>query len=238
MRANPAYPSRISHDFLLDQLETLGPELFAREHLCVWDPEPGAGNGGAFAPGVFSALHVSDSKMLDPVTFSVEIPLDRSRAFIGTAGPSSVTGRAQIELLEPAAGTDWVVPWLIRNQARTVVVDGGNEAASLVPAMEQAGITVQKIQGAERAQACGGFYDAVVQGKVSHLDDPDLTAALSAAVWKENEGSRAFSRRKSAGDISALYAALLALHGHLTRPVAVAGYKTIDEILGGSDDID
>lgn len=195
-------------------LEELGPELFGRECLCVWDPEPATDDGGVFAPGVWRGLHIPDAKQLDPVSFSIEIPLDRSKTFIGTAGPSSVEGRAQVEIAKVDPGTAWAVPWLVRNGARSVVLDGGNEAASLIPALEQAGISVHKVQGAERAQACGGFYDAVIQAGISHLDDPDINSALTSAVWKENEGSRVFSRRRSAGDISALYAALLALHGH------------------------
>jgi hypothetical protein len=219
----PALGFTVTEQFVQGEWERAqrkGPEgidTFRRAYLNQWPNIPSIRDdktGGIFAPGVWGALHVPGSALQDPVTFSVEIPLDRSKAFIGSVGPSSVEGRVQVELANVAAGTEWVVPWLTLNQARTVVVDGGNEAASLIPALEQAGLTVLKVNGASRAQACGGFYDAVVQGRVAHLDEPLINDALASAVWKEAEGTRTFSRRRSAGDISALYAVTLALHGH------------------------
>ena len=44
-KANPTLGERIEEPFLAEELQTLGPALFAREHLCVWDPYPGAEEG-------------------------------------------------------------------------------------------------------------------------------------------------------------------------------------------------
>lgn len=210
------------------QRRMLPPAEFAREFLSWWDDPP---EGSSILDlNHWHTLGDAASKLLDPVTLSVEIPLDRARAYIGSAGPSSVTGRAQVEIAKVGAGTDWVVPWLERNPA-PVVIDTGNEAASLIPALERVGIRVHKVNGAERAQACGSFYDAVKQSAISHLDDPDVTAALSAAVWKESEGARSFSRRRSSGDISALYAVVLALHGHHGNATGPSAYEDHDLVV-------
>ena len=55
MRANPAYGTRIEPEFLAEQLATLGPDLFAREHLCVWDPY-NDGEGGLIPRDTWSDL--------------------------------------------------------------------------------------------------------------------------------------------------------------------------------------
>lgn len=216
-RCNTALGRRITEQTLVSDRLTLPPAEFARETLGWWEDPPEGSS--IFDMQAWHDLADADSKLLDPPTLSVEVPLDRSRAYIGCAGPSSVNGRVQVEIAKVAGGTDWVVDWLTRNPA-TIVVDGGNEAASLIPAMEQAGLTVVKVNGAERAQACGTFYDSVTQRSLSHLDDPDITAAMSSVVWKESEGARSFSRRRSGAGIAPLYAVTLALHGHLTADQA------------------
>lgn len=201
---NTALGRRITEETLAADRRTLPPAEFARETLGWWEDPP---QGSAIFDMPRWHELAGDATLQDPVTFSVEIPLDRSRAFIGASD-----GR-QVEIAHRAQGTDWVVSWLERNRG-PVVIDAGNEAASLIPALEKAGLRVHKVNGAERAQACGGFFDAVTQGTVSHLDDPEVTAALTSAAWKDvGDGARAFSRRRSAGDISALYAVTLALHG-------------------------
>lgn len=203
---------RVREEDVADLRRRMPPAEFAREVLGWWD-EPSSGSS-LFDLSLWHDLADPKSVLEDPITLSVELPLDRSRALVGSAGPGS-NGRPQVEIAKSAAGTEWVVPWLERNRA-PVVVDAGNEAASLIPAMEKAGLTVIKVNGAERAQACGTFYDSVTQGNLAHLDDPEVTAAVAAAVWKESEGARSFSRRRSGGDIAPLYAVTLALHGHLT----------------------
>lgn len=213
---NTALGRRITEETLASDRRRLPPGEFARETHGWWDDPP---SGSAIIDMIAWRELGGQFTLGDPVTFSLEIPLDRSRALIGAAGPSSEPERVQVEVAHVEPGTDWTVGWLGRNGARSVVLDGAGEAASLVPALEQAGITVHKVTGAERAQACGGFYDAATQGTLSHLNDPDVTGALTAAKWKQiGEGARAFSRRQSTGDISALYAVTLALHGLTSAP--------------------
>lgn len=215
-RCNTALGRRITEETLASDRLTLPPEEFARETLGWWDDPPEGSS--IFDMQQWHDLADEDAKLLDPVTFALEVPLDRSRAYIGAAGKSSGEG-VQVEIAKTGAGTDWVVDWHVRNRG-PVVVDSGNEAASLIPALEAAGVQVVKINGAERAQACGTFYDLVTQGGLTHLDDPDVTAALAAVAWKTTDGARSFSRRRSGGDIAPLYALTLALHGHLTAQAA------------------
>lgn len=215
---NTALGRRITEATLASDRKTLPAGEFARETLGWWD-DPPVGSA-IFDLEQWHDLADLQSKLLDPVCFAVEVPLDRSRALIGAAGQST-NGRCQVELAHVAPGTGWVVDWLTRNNHSLVAVDSAGEAASLVPAMEEAGLTVLKVGGVERAHACGGFFDRFQARDLSHLDDPEVVPALSAAVWRQTEGARSFARRRSAGDISALYALALALHASLT--VGAAG---------------
>jgi hypothetical protein len=95
-----------------------------------------------------------------------------------------------------------------------LVLDEAQALASLIPELEDAGFDVIKVGGPERAMACGHFYDLASTAGMSHNGDPALASAVAAARWKDvGEGARVFTRRQSAGNIAALYAALLALHG-------------------------
>lgn len=213
-QANSAlWCGRIEEDAIEDLRRAMPPEEFMRECL-VWWEDPLAG-GGVIDLGLWGALTRKVGTPVQPA-WSVEVALDRSAATIGAAW--TVDRRRHVEIVGEDAEVDWVVPRLVelaeKYAAQLVTVDMGTEAASLVPALEKAGLKVHEVGGAERAAACGGFYDAAVSGSLSHDGDPALAASLAAARWKDvGEGARVFSRRRSAGDIRPLCAVTLALHG-------------------------
>jgi hypothetical protein len=66
------------------------------------------------------------------------------------------------------------------------------------------------------AAACGRFYDAVVNRRVRHTDQVDMTAAVAGAATRKLGDAWAWSRSSSAVDISPLVAATLALWGATT----------------------
>src|SRR5690606_12432962 len=70
----------------------------------------------------------------------------------------------------------------------------------------------------EMAQACGEFYDAVVEGQLRHLGQPELNAAIGGARKRNLADAWAWHRRDAAVNISPLVAATLALHGVDRRP--------------------
>lgn len=210
---NTALGRRITEETLASDRRRFPWDEFARETLGWWD-DPIAG-GAVIDPAVWHGLNVGNKAPAGPV-LSVEVALDRSRTMLGSAW--RVADRPHVEIFEDGAGVDWAVPRLAefakKYQVRTVVVDASTEAASLIPALEAAGLAVIVVKSADRAAACAGLYDLASAAGLSHNGDPVLSAALSAARWKDvGEGARVFSRRRSAGDITALYAVTLALHG-------------------------
>jgi hypothetical protein len=210
--ANPGAPESISWDTIAGEFAAMSLEGFAAERLGVWFPQ--AAGSEILDPAVWLMLTAGSKTPASPV-LSLEVALDRSRTTIGAAW--KVQGKPHVEIVEDVAGTD-VVPRVVELQAKygvsAVVVDGGTEAASLIQALEAARVKVLKVGAAERAAACAGFYDLAMTQGLSHNGDPAIANALSAARWKDvGEGARVFSRRRSAADIAALYAVVLALHG-------------------------
>jgi phage terminase large subunit-like protein len=217
---NTALGRRITEDTLASDRLTLieSPLEFARETLGWWeDPLEG---GGILDLELWAALRRRVGTP-DRPTLSVEVAPDRSMTTLGAAW--RVNGRPYVELIEERPDVEWAAERLAElvRKYRTgpVVLDGGSEAAQLLPALERAGVPVLKLNGAERAAACGGFYDLASTAALSHSGDPALASAIAAARWKDiGEGARVFSRRKSAGDIRALYAVTFALYGLQAQP--------------------
>jgi hypothetical protein len=69
-----------------------------------------------------------------------------------------------------------------RHQVSVVVVLKTSAAASLVAALKRAGLPVESPAEVEYAQACGDFYEGVVErGDVIHLDQPSMNVAVGGA---------------------------------------------------------
>jgi hypothetical protein len=207
-----------------------GINTFLRAYLNQWPEIPVLEDRAAeqiVETARWDALMIGNRKPVSPV-LSVEVNLLRSRTTIGAAW--MVEGRPHVEVFEDGPGTAWV-PDRVRELATKyevprVLVDSRDTA--LIPALEAAGLKVEKVTGVERAAACSGLYDRVCAAQVSHNGDPAVTQALAITRWKGTEGARAFT---STGDISALYAVTYALHGLTGQPAGLAEFRTIDEIL-------
>lgn len=210
---NTALGRRIDEETLAVDRSKLDPVEFARETLGWWQDPPGG--GGVIDLGVWTGLCTGVQDMVGPV-FALEVALDRAATTIGAVW--DVDGRPHAEIVEDGPGVGWVVDRMVELTDRYggpgVVVDTGTEAAGLVEPLTEAGLTVFPVNGTSRTVACGDFYDLATSGGMSHSGDPAITAAIGAARWKDvGDGSRAFTRRKSAGNIAALYAVVLALWG-------------------------
>jgi len=211
-RANPSFPGDTSKTAILRMRKKLGDDSFLREGLGIWTDRL---SDLERLIAAWAALSAGVQPMSAPV-FSVEVALDRSTCTVGAAW--TVNGKAHVEVVEDRPGTAWVVARCAelaeRYGGRTVVIDAGAESAGLEPALTTAGLAVLVVNGPARVAACGGFFDAATSGALSHSGDPAITTALGNARWKDaGDGARVFSRRRSAGDIAALYAVVLALHG-------------------------
>lgn len=209
--ANPSFPEDTSRTAILRMRKKLGDDSFLREGCGVWSQRAAA---ALIDPVLWVTLSIGNDVDMTTPTWAVEVASDRSRAWIGAAW--LVDDKPHVEPLEDLPVED--VPSRLaeladRYEAWVVAVDALSEAASLIPALGAAGLIVEKLTSGDRARACGGFYDLATTAGLSHNGDPDLTAALTAARWKDvGEGARAFSRKRSVGDIAPLYVVTFALH--------------------------
>ena len=138
-------------------------------------------------------------------------------AAIGTAGLRP-DGRLHVEVVDHQPGTDWV-PARVAELARkwrpcAIVMDPASHAGALIEAVEQAGAEVVRPFGSrDAAQACGQFYDAVLQKDLRHRGQPMLTAALAGARTRRLGDQWAWDRVNAVVDIAPLTAVTLAAWG-------------------------
>lgn len=213
--ANPALGYRVTVETIETERESFDDESFAQERLSVW-PEHSA--TAIIDPKSWREQTDSESVIAGPVVFAVDTSQDRSTTVIAAAGRRS-DGHTHVELVKYGHGTGWVLDELIRlTQAwgGGVVVDGISPAASLVPALKEAGLDPTVTNASDMARACGSFYDAVTEDTLFHLDDPVLAKALVAAGKRPLAGGWAWNRKS--GDIAPLVAVTLAAYGVLLQP--------------------
>lgn len=214
--ANPALGIRIDPEFVAAERAALGDEEFRRERLGIWGAEDEAEQ--VIDMQVWSQRADPRSRAGDPVAFVVDVTPDRSAAAVG-AGSLRADGRWHGEVVDHRPGMGWVVErtagLVSRWKPCAVGLDPYGPAQSLVGPLEAKGITVHLLNTGEVAQACGQFYDDVMNDRFRHLDQVELTAALAGAKKRPlGDGAWAWSRKSSAVDISPLVAVTLARFLH------------------------
>ena len=159
----------------------------------------------------------NSSQILDPISIGVYVNPDRAFAAIGVAGSRS-DGLAHVEVAHHDRGTGWVVDRLermVREQfPACVVVDPGTAAGSLIPQLERAGIKLTLTSGADKARACGAFFDAVTDKQLRHVGQLPLTVAATGATTRPLGDAWAWNRKNPTVDIAPLESVTLALWGH------------------------
>ena len=212
--ANPGLGVRMSLDHVANELATLGDEEFRRERLGIWAK---LGGESVVPAAVWSTARDEDARPGDVVAFAVDVPPGRESATICSASYLA-DGKIQFEVVDRREGTSWVAPRLAELKERwkpvAIVIDAGSAAGALLPDLQRARIRTQQISLRDYAQACGAFYDAVMQGKASHVGEPVLDAAVDAARQK-HIGETAFywTRKNVVSDISPLVGCTNALFG-------------------------
>ncbi|WP_029289118.1 hypothetical protein [Cellulomonas sp. HZM] len=147
--------------------------------------------------------------------WSVDVAPDRDWSAIGLAArhPSK---RAYLEVVDHEPGTHWVVARMVQLRSLfggdVVAIDGTGPAGALVTDLEAEGFLVQRLNGRDKADACGELYDDALSGRIAHPGDPVLNGALFSAIKRRTADTWTFWRGKSLADITPLYAVTLARH--------------------------
>lgn len=215
-RANPALGIRISEEHVDAERRSTDPRTFAVERLGVGDWPPTSMKSVVIDLEKWEKLTDVNSKIEDQLVFAFDVKPDRSASSICVAG-RRLDSRNHVEVVERRRSTNWVADRLQELSAlhspAAILCDAAGPAASLVTALEAAGLEVMEVSAKENAHACGFFYDAVEQENLRHLGTPELLAALRGAAKRPLGDAWAWSRKNSAVDISPLVACTLALWG-------------------------
>lgn len=210
-RANAAYGYRISDEALFSMYGEMGPDLFARECMCMWDPELGD-QTPIFPNGTWSGCFDPKSETKGRLCYAVDVSPDRGWASIAVAGLSS-HGGTHVELADRRAGVSWLPARVAEMQQRwggKVAVAVGSPAWSLEEELRAAKVELLPVSAQEHAQACGDLYDAIVDGDLRHIGQDELNAAVAGADRRYQGDAWLWSRRTSLVDISPLVAVTLA----------------------------
>lgn len=212
--ANQGLGSRIEETFLAEQLRVLGPELFAREHLGVWDPF-GGDEGGLVPFDLWSASVDPRSTVASSLAYGLSVSPDGHLASVGSAGRRS-DGRMHVDTVRAEKGTAWVVEYLrdLFGRRRTPIrVNPAAAEGALIASLRDARIEVVEVSGRGYAQACGAFLAAVTNDQIRHLGQDSLNRAVSVADRRDVGPEGGWVWTRTGYDLTPLVAATLAVSG-------------------------
>ena len=235
-KTNPGLTLRIPVQHVAHEHATMSPETFARERLGVGDyPADVAETWAVIGEAAWRRLADPQSRSGDPVAFAARVSLDRSRAWIGTAG-FRPDGRTHIEIVGCETELARVVPRLAELKRRwrpcAVVIDPAGQGVSLIEAANQAGLDVAlPFTSRDAASACGQLYDLVMQEGLAYRPDADLDKAVAAARIRPLSDAWAWDSRGAAADVEPLRTVSDAVWGlHKFGKPRFAPYNVLDSV--------
>ena len=158
------------------------------------------------------ALEEPESVLVDPVCLAFDVSPDRQVA-ISAAGINE-QGKLHVEVVAAGSGTGWVQAKLVelyaKHDVEEIVCDGYGPSAAIARRVDDAGITVKRLDSSEYGIACGLFVDAIGESALCHLGQEEMSAAIRGAKARPLVDRWAWSRTKSTVNIAPLVAATLA----------------------------
>jgi hypothetical protein len=170
------------------------------------------------------------AELVSAIIPSVDVAPGQSSGAIAVAGLRA-DGFEQVEIIAHEPGMSWIIPRLLDVVAkhhlpmRVAMMRGPGGA--LVPDLVKAGFEVEYLGGDKASSACGGFFSAVMEGRLKHLDDASLNAAVGGAARRMSGDAWTWTRKDSTSDISPLVAATAARHvmaGLVDEPQSIQVY--------------
>jgi hypothetical protein len=179
---HPALGNTMTIERLRSFAQQMDTALFAKEFLGIW---PTGRAAEVIDSTRWAACADSGSTIAGDVWLAYRVDKDRANASIAAAG-FTAAGRPHVEIVRSARGADWVVPMLTdiwaKQHPRLVAVDGKSAGASFIPKLEKAGVKVESLNLSDAVRGAGHFYDAVIEGRLAHLDQPSLNTSVAGAV--------------------------------------------------------
>jgi hypothetical protein len=107
------------------------------------------------------------------------------------------------------------------------VIDPVSGANSLVSDLRNLGLQIVEVGTRQMVAGCGKFYDLATQGRLRHIDQVPLNAAVAGSKKRNLGDAWAWHRRDNSVDVSPLVAATLALQAHVAPELRPQGTPQI-----------
>lgn len=232
---NPALGFRLNITTVEDEKNAMSPEGFCRERLGRWD-QAGRGNA-AFDVSQWERLVDSDPSGDGKRVFVARFAVDGSGVALAAAVKPS-TGVPHVEAIRWAPsseGTGWLVDWLVERwrTASQIVVEGKSGVGFLLSALRDAGVPARVVWTPNVGQvtaAHSAFYEAVLNGNISHSAQPELDVQVADATKRKigQDGGFGWAPMSEGGSVALLDAATLAFWGvHETKRKPSGGGKGV-----------
>lgn len=211
-RANPSFGLRLDPEFVAMERKSMDESAFMQERLGIWPLR--VSELTIFDAGVWEGCADFDSMLPDRFCLAADAPPDRSEAYVAAAGLRD--DLVHVEIVETKRGLGWVADFLIQKATKysvPVVLDARGSLGGIVSRLESAGVKVFLMGAPDVAKACGEFFDAVVEQRLRHLDDPILNLAIGGAAKRPLGDAWAWDRKNALVSISPLIAATNAIYG-------------------------
>ena len=182
----PALGHTITERAIAGELRAMADTLadFRRAYLNQWVPKGALAVDPVVSAGEWAACEDVSSEPVGRVAFAVTVGRDRKWSTISTVGRRS-DGLVHGEVVESGRGTSWVVRRVAELVAKWqpvgVALNPASPAGSLEAELRAAKVPVVPLAPRQLAQACGGIYDDVVDGRFRHIGQPLLAVAVGAA---------------------------------------------------------
>lgn len=212
--ANPSLGVLIDERHMAREQRSMDPRTFAVELLGVGDWPATDGSADVLISGEdWGDVLDTTCVMCDPVCIAYDVSPERHSSVV--AAGRCEHGHFLVEVIHARSGTGWLVERLTElyrnHEIAEVVCDGFGPSAAIAKLVDEAGITVRRMDSGDYGKACGLFVDFVGEKKLRHLGQEELDQAIRGARARPLVDRWAWSRVKSTLNISPLVAATLAL---------------------------
>lgn len=210
---------------IASDVETDPERVFRTEVLCQWVDSM---SEGAFPPGVWESTFADeDCRISGRPVVGVELRtgMQQSAAIMVAGSTDEAFDLFEVARYELGADEQWAQDYILTELLKIlethkldeVVLDKFGENATLIPLLEDAGITVIKLDTTDMRNACVGVQDALINGRLKHrridANQPLDVAVLGAGKRFTNE-QFVWSQARSTTDITTLRAGTAAWWVH------------------------
>lgn len=210
--------------------ESMREPEFRRAYLNQRQDRAAAAPWQIITEAQWAACADKSSTIANTPTIALDVTPSRSMASLCAAGLRD-DGVAHVEVIGNRPGTSWVLDWFATDDRvrkyRSVVIDPVSGANSLVSDLRNMGLQIIEVGTRQMVAGCGKFYDLATQGRLRHIDQVPLNAAIAGSKKRNLGDAWAWHRRDISVDVSPLVAATLALQAHIAPELRPQGTPQI-----------